>query len=57
MGAGEETWAESKPKHKKNPEVGTKTTTFGPKLVMEQEDAQSFDDNEEVRFPIQSALS
>ncbi len=36
------------PKHKKNPELGTKTTVYGPECYLEQVDAQSFADNEEI---------
>ena len=38
----------TKPLHKKNPEVGEKKQVFSSKLVVEQEDAASFGDNEEV---------
>ena len=38
------------PKHKKNPEIGNKTTTFAAKMLIEQDDAVSFDANEEVTF-------
>ncbi|KAH9930661.1 glutamate-tRNA ligase [Fomitopsis serialis] len=36
------------PKHKKNPEVGEKKTVFSSHILVEQEDALSFDDNEEI---------
>ena len=36
------------PKHKKNPEVGEKKTVFAKSVLLEQEDAASFEDNEEV---------
>lgn len=36
------------PKHKKNPEVGEKKTVFTSSILVEQEDATSFDDQEEV---------
>lgn len=36
------------PKHKKNPEVGEKKTVFSSNILVEQEDALSFDNNEEV---------
>ncbi|EPS95462.1 hypothetical protein FOMPIDRAFT_1025810 [Fomitopsis schrenkii] len=36
------------PKHKKNPEVGEKKTVFSSSILVEQEDAVSFDDNEEI---------
>jgi hypothetical protein len=37
------------PRHKKNPDCGNKETLYGPDILVEQEDAQSFEDNEEVR--------
>ena len=36
------------PKHKKNLELGNKTTVYAPEIIIEQEDAASFEDNEEV---------
>ncbi|KAF8344285.1 glutamate-tRNA ligase [Cantharellus anzutake] len=36
------------PKHKKNPDVGTKKTVYSSKIFVEQEDAVSFEDQEEV---------
>ena len=36
------------PKHKKNPEVGEKKTVYSSQIFLEQEDAISFDDQEEV---------
>lgn len=36
------------PKHKKNLDVGTKTTVYDSTIWMDQEDAQSFGDNEEI---------
>ncbi|KAH9833055.1 glutamate-tRNA ligase [Rhodofomes roseus] len=36
------------PKHKKNPEVGEKNTVFSSNVLVEQEDAVTFDDNEEI---------
>lgn len=38
------------PKHKKNLDIGNKTTTFSAKMYVEQEDAASFAPNEEVTF-------
>lgn len=40
-------------KHKKNPEVGEKKTVYTSNILIDQEDAVSFEDNEEVRssFP------
>jgi len=37
------------PKHKKNPDVGEKKTVFTSNILVEQEDALSFQDQEEVR--------
>lgn len=39
---------QKKPLHKKNPDVGDKDMVFASKLIMEQEDAQSFGENEEA---------
>jgi glutamyl-tRNA synthetase len=36
------------PKHKKNPEVGEKTTVYSSTILIDQDDAISFDDQEEV---------
>ncbi|CAK5277313.1 unnamed protein product [Mycena citricolor] len=36
------------PKHKKNPEVGEKKTVYTSTILVEQEDAKSFDDQEEL---------
>ena len=36
------------PKHKKNPEVGEKKTVYTSTILLEQEDAASFEDQEEV---------
>jgi glutamyl-tRNA synthetase len=36
------------PKHKKNAQVGQKRTVFSSDILVEQEDALSFDDQEEV---------
>jgi glutamyl-tRNA synthetase len=38
------------PKHKKNPDVGTKVTTYTNKIIVEPVDAASFDLGEEVYF-------
>lgn len=40
----------AKPLHKKNPDVGEKMQVYSSKLLMEQEDAASFGDNEEVSY-------
>jgi hypothetical protein len=39
------------PKHKKNPDVGDKKTVYSSTILIDQEDAQSFEDQEEVRLP------
>lgn len=39
---------ESRPKHPKNPAIGTKLLTFAPKIIIDQEDAASFRDDEEI---------
>ena len=44
----------SKPLHKKNPDVGEKKQVYSSQLLMEQEDAVSFGDNEEVSRPVSS---
>ena len=36
------------PKHKKNPEIGEKKTIFSSNILVEQEDALSFEDQEEA---------
>ncbi|KAF7322471.1 Glutamate-tRNA ligase [Mycena chlorophos] len=36
------------PKHKKNPDVGEKKTVYTSTILVEQEDAQSFEDQEEI---------
>ncbi|KJA27129.1 hypothetical protein HYPSUDRAFT_132070 [Hypholoma sublateritium FD-334 SS-4] len=36
------------PKHKKNAEIGEKKTVYSSNILIEQEDAQSFEDNEEL---------
>ncbi|KAK7467382.1 glutamate--tRNA ligase [Stygiomarasmius scandens] len=36
------------PKHKKNPDVGEKKTVYTSNILVEQEDAQSFEDQEEI---------
>ena len=47
-GGPEKSYKEERPKHVKNPDVGTKQVTFGPKLLLDQADVVSFDDNEEI---------
>lgn len=38
----------SLPRHKKNPEIGEKKTIYSSQIIIEQEDAASFDDQEEI---------
>ncbi|GLB34771.1 putative class-I aminoacyl-tRNA synthetase family protein [Lyophyllum shimeji] len=38
----------SLPKHKKNPEIGEKKTVYASSILIEQEDAQSLEDQEEI---------
>ncbi len=47
-GGPETAEVKSLPKHKKNPEVGEKQTVYSSQIFVEQEDAVSFEDNEEV---------
>lgn len=47
-GASEAT--EERPKHKKNPEVGTKKLLLGPRVLIEQADAATLSEGEEVTF-------
>lgn len=49
-GGPAEVEVKSLPKHKKNPEVGEKNTVYSSQIYLEQEDALSFDDQEEVRL-------
>lgn len=37
-----------RPKHQKNPDVGTKKVVFGGPILIEQEDARTFKDGEEI---------
>ncbi|KAI1749107.1 tRNA synthetases class I, catalytic domain-containing protein [Xylaria castorea] len=47
-GAPAEPRAEDKPLHPKNPAVGTKKVAFSKEVLLDQEDAQSFKDGEEI---------
>jgi glutamyl-tRNA synthetase len=53
QGGSPEPVVKTLPKHKKNPDVGEKTTVYTSSILIDQEDALSFGDNEEVRssFP------
>ncbi|KAG4305604.1 hypothetical protein PORY_001160 [Pneumocystis oryctolagi] len=41
-------YIEEKPKHKKNPQIGMKKTVFYKHIILDQEDALSFKNNEEI---------
>lgn len=43
-------YIEEKPKHKKNSQIGTKKTAFYKFILLDQDDALTFKDNEEVVF-------
>ncbi|KAK9451992.1 tRNA synthetases class I, catalytic domain-containing protein [Limtongia smithiae] len=43
-----ETFSEDKPRHKKNADVGLKKVLYSSEIYIDQEDAQTFADNEEV---------
>lgn len=45
-----EPYTEEKPKHKKNPEVGLKKVIFAKDVLVEQADAKTFAEGEEVTF-------
>lgn len=45
-----ESYTKSLPKHKKNSDIGQKSTTYSKDIMVEQVDAASFDEGEEVRF-------
>ncbi|KAA8643066.1 hypothetical protein EYZ11_008894 [Aspergillus tanneri] len=47
-GAPNPAYVEDKPKHNKNPAVGTKKVAFSGSLVFDQEDASSFKEDEEI---------
>lgn len=47
-GGPEATYTEERPKHVKNPEVGTKLVKFGNKLLIDQADVASFNADEEI---------
>ncbi|KAK7206231.1 tRNA synthetases class I, catalytic domain-containing protein [Myxozyma melibiosi] len=42
------TFTEDKPKHKKNAELGTKKVMYGSEIFVDQEDAQTFKEGEEI---------
>ena len=47
-GARAAAWAEDRPKHNKNPSLGIKKVAFSQSILIEQEDAQSFAQDEEI---------
>jgi len=48
LGGPQESISEEKPRHAKNAELGTKKVWFGPQIVIDQVDAASFKDGEEI---------
>ena len=40
------------PRHKKNPAIGTRKTVYASEVLLEQQDAQSLSDGEEVRVDV-----
>ena len=47
-GARETPYAEDRPKHGKNPGLGTKKVVYGQTILIDQEDAKSFKQDEEI---------
>ncbi|KIK58225.1 hypothetical protein GYMLUDRAFT_262571 [Collybiopsis luxurians FD-317 M1] len=47
-GAPSEVEVKTLPKHKKNPDVGEKKTVYSSTILVDQEDAKSFEDQEEI---------
>ena len=47
-GGPAESYTESKPKHGKNAELGTKTVAYGNSILLDQEDARLFAQDEEI---------
>lgn len=45
------------PRHKKNPAVGTKRTAYASTIILDQQDAQTFGNNEEVMASIVHEIS
>ena len=56
-GAPEAPEVKTLPRHKKNPDVGTKKTVFSKTILIEQEDAKSFTENEEVTLIVAALCS
>jgi glutamyl-tRNA synthetase len=48
LGGPETPYSKEMPKHKKNPNVGKKQTWFASSIWIEQEDAKTFEEEEEV---------
>ncbi|KAF7561803.1 hypothetical protein G7046_g2356 [Stylonectria norvegica] len=48
IGGPESTYTEERPKHAKNPAIGTKLVKFGNKVLIDQADVATFADNEEI---------
>jgi glutamyl-tRNA synthetase len=47
-GGSEKPYAEDKPKHAKNPDVGTKKVMYSNKIILDQEDVKLFKRDEEI---------
>ncbi|KAL1970822.1 hypothetical protein VTN77DRAFT_2656 [Rasamsonia byssochlamydoides] len=47
-GAPDTPYTEKKPKHAKNPDVGVKTVAYSNSIILEQEDAKTFKQDEEI---------
>jgi len=51
VGVPAEAYEKIIPCHKKNPDVGEKTVWYSSEIFIEQEDAATFKQDEEVRIP------
>lgn len=47
-GGSEMPYTEKKPKHSKNPELGSKKVVYGKSILIDQDDAKSFTEDEEI---------
>ena len=47
-GAPQEAYTEDKPRHGKNDSLGTKKVVYSPLIILDQEDAKSFKEDEEI---------
>ena len=48
VGAPREAYTEDKPRHGKNDSLGTKKVVYSPFIILDQDDAKSFTDDEEI---------